>query len=85
MFREWFENEAADGFSISPNYFDGNLDDIVDKVIPILQARGLLPTEYVKGTLRDNLGLARPENLFVQNPELGGDSAIWKLLKSGAE
>lgn len=85
MFQQWFEAGAADGFSISPNYLDGNLDDIVDQVIPILQARGLFRTDYVDGTLRDNLGLPRPENMFVADPALGGEPDIWKPLRAAAQ
>jgi hypothetical protein len=36
------------------------LDRFLDEVVPILQARGLFRTEYVEGTLRDNLGFKRP-------------------------
>jgi hypothetical protein len=34
-------------------------------VVPELQRRGLFRTEYEPGTLRDRLGLARPENSFA--------------------
>jgi alkanesulfonate monooxygenase len=40
------------------------IDDFVDKVIPILQKRGLFRTEYEGKTLRENMGLPRPENQF---------------------
>jgi hypothetical protein len=30
----------------------------VDQVVPLLQERGVYPTEYTGTTLRDNLGLA---------------------------
>ena len=39
-------------------------DDFVDRVIPILQQRGLYRTEYEGSTLRENMGLPRPENQF---------------------
>lgn len=60
--QEWFENEAADGFNILPPVLPGSLDDFVDLVIPELQRRGLFRTAYEGKTLRENLGLARPEN-----------------------
>ena len=60
--QEWFENEAADGFNILPPVLPGSLDDFVDLVIPELQRRGLFRTAYEGTTLRENLGLARPEN-----------------------
>jgi len=59
-FEHWFVNGAADGFNIMPTHFPGGLDDFVDKVIPLLQSRGLFRREYTGRTLRDHLGLARP-------------------------
>jgi len=37
------------------------LDDFVDLVVPELQRRGLFRTAYAGDTLREHLGLARPE------------------------
>ncbi len=59
VLQHWFENGAADGFNIMPPYFHDGFDDFVDMVIPILQERGIYPTEYRGSTLRDNLGLPR--------------------------
>jgi FMN-dependent oxidoreductase (nitrilotriacetate monooxygenase family) len=63
--QEWFENGAADGFNVMPPYYPGGLDDFVDHVVPILQARGLFRTEYEGGTLRENYGLARPDSRYA--------------------
>ncbi|WP_141501569.1 LLM class flavin-dependent oxidoreductase [Paenibacillus luteus] len=60
----WLREEAADGFNIMPPYMPGGLNDFVDKVIPILQQRGLFRTEYLGHTLRDHLGLARPASRY---------------------
>lgn len=57
----WFTTGAADGFNIMPPTFPAGLDDFVDKVVPILQQRGLFRTEYTGRTLREHYGLARPE------------------------
>jgi len=62
--QEWFENEAADGFNVMPPYLPGAFDDFVTKVVPILQRRGLFRTEYEARTLRENLGLKKPENRY---------------------
>ncbi|UZR29589.1 LLM class flavin-dependent oxidoreductase [Methylococcus mesophilus] len=62
--QEWFEKGAADGFNVLPPYLPGALDDFVDLVIPELQRRGLFRAEYEGRTLRENLGLARPQNQF---------------------
>jgi alkanesulfonate monooxygenase len=64
VMEEWFVNEACDGFNIMPPYLSGALDDFVDLVIPELQRRGLFRTEYEGRTLRENLGLPRPESRY---------------------
>jgi hypothetical protein len=59
--QQWFENGGADGFNILPPYLPGALDDFVNLVVPELQERGLFRTDYTGTTLREYLGLARPE------------------------
>lgn len=59
--EDWFVERAADGFNVMPPYFHEGFEDFVDGVVPILQERGLFRTEYEGPTLRDQLGLARPE------------------------
>jgi FMN-dependent oxidoreductase (nitrilotriacetate monooxygenase family) len=59
--QHWFEGGAADGFNVMPSHFPGGMEDFVELVVPILQARGLFRTRYEGRTLRDLLGLARPE------------------------
>jgi alkanesulfonate monooxygenase SsuD/methylene tetrahydromethanopterin reductase-like flavin-dependent oxidoreductase (luciferase family) len=78
MCEAWFLGAGADGLSLAPDYLPGSLDGFVDAVVPILQARGLFRTDYEGETLRDNLGLPRPANLFTQNPELGMEPDIWR-------
>ncbi|MGI0491435.1 LLM class flavin-dependent oxidoreductase [Alkalinema pantanalense CENA528] len=60
--EEWFTNGAADGFNIMPPILPTGLEDFVNLVIPVLQKRGLFRTEYEGKTLRENLGLRRPDN-----------------------
>jgi hypothetical protein len=43
-----------------------SLRDFVDLVVPELQRRGLRPPGYRGTTLRDNMGLARPADPFMQ-------------------
>jgi alkanesulfonate monooxygenase len=62
--QEWLETEASDGFNIMFPYLPDGLNDFVDKVVPELQKRGIFRTEYEGRTLRENLGLPRPENRF---------------------
>ena len=63
----WFENEAADGFNVLPPSTPAGLDDFVEFIVPELQRRGLFRTAYEGKTLRENLGLKRPENQYIKN------------------
>ncbi len=65
--EKWFVEGACDGFVIAGTHTPGTFEDFVKFVVPELQKRGLSPKEYKGATLRENLGLARPE--------IGG----WKL------
>jgi alkanesulfonate monooxygenase len=62
--EQWLFEEGCDGFNIMFPYVPEGLDDFVDKVVPELQRRGLFRREYEGKTLRENLGLPRPENQF---------------------
>lgn len=55
--QSWFDNGAADGFNIMPPYLPGGLEDFVDRVVPILQERGLFRADYEADTLRGHYGL----------------------------
>lgn len=46
------------------------LEDFVDKVVPILQERGLYRLDYEGDTLRDHLGLQKPANRFAAGQAL---------------
>ncbi|MEF3304549.1 LLM class flavin-dependent oxidoreductase [Paenibacillus sp. GYB003] len=59
----WLREGGADGFNLLPAVFPGGLQTFVDKVVPELQNRGIFRTEYEGRTLRENLGLARPDNV----------------------
>jgi FMN-dependent oxidoreductase (nitrilotriacetate monooxygenase family) len=60
--QHWWQSGAADGFNIMPPALPSSLDTFVEQVVPILQKRGLFRREYEGKTLRENYGLARPEN-----------------------
>ena len=62
--EEWLMERGCDGFNIMFPYLPEGLDDFVDRVVPVLQKRGLFRTEYEGITLRENLGLPRPENRY---------------------
>jgi FMN-dependent oxidoreductase (nitrilotriacetate monooxygenase family) len=56
-FQQWFEAGVGKGFSVVPDSGLDSLTDFVEQVVPILQKRGLLRTEYTGSTLREHLGL----------------------------
>lgn len=51
---------AADGFILVPHLTPGGLDEFVDRVVPLLQERGVFRSAYTGSTLRSHLGLAEP-------------------------
>ncbi len=70
--QAWVEAGATDGFAvIQPLIIDG-LRDFSEHIIPELVRRGLFRSEYEGKTLRENLGVPRPENYYT-------------LLRKGAE
>jgi FMN-dependent oxidoreductase (nitrilotriacetate monooxygenase family) len=58
--NEFVQSDASDGFILVPHITPGGLDEFADKVVPLLQERGVYRTEYAGSTLRDHLGLTRP-------------------------
>ena len=62
--EEWLSTGGADGFTIQFPYLPQGLDDFVEKLVPILQKKGIYREDYEGNTLRENLGLPRPKNQF---------------------
>lgn len=56
--NRYVQSDACDGFILVPHLTPGGLDEFVDTVVPLLQERGVLRTEYETTTLRGHLGLA---------------------------
>ena len=61
----WFAARAADGFHLLPASLPEGLEQLTSGLIPELQRRGLFRSEYASGTLRERLGLPRPESQFA--------------------
>ena len=59
--EQWIEAEACDGFVVAATHSPGAYEDVVRQVVPELQRRGVFRDRYEGTTLRENLGLARPE------------------------
>ncbi len=62
---EWVDDTDVDGFNLAYAITPGTFEDVVEFVVPQLQARGSYPTDYEPGTLRNKLfgrGDKLPEN-----------------------
>ncbi|MDV7132445.1 LLM class flavin-dependent oxidoreductase [Williamsia muralis] len=64
----WVDAGAADGFNVMPPYLPGGLEDFVDHVVPILQARGRFRDEYTASTLRGHYGIELPSGPVEKEP-----------------
>jgi len=65
--EHWFTERAADGFILHVTR-PGDFALFREKVVPILQAKGLFRTEYEHDTLRGHLGLPVPDNRWSLSP-----------------
>ncbi|MEU2599552.1 NtaA/DmoA family FMN-dependent monooxygenase [Streptomyces hirsutus] len=59
--NDFVQADVSDGFILVPHLTPGGLDGFADRVVPLLQERGVFRTEYEGTTLRDHLGLTRPD------------------------
>lgn len=66
--EERFTGGAADGFTVSFPWLPTTLHDFTDQVVPVLRRRGLVTDSYRGETLRDHLGLPRPESRWTPTP-----------------
>ncbi|MGI6245646.1 MAG: NtaA/DmoA family FMN-dependent monooxygenase [Pseudochelatococcus sp.] len=53
----YVQADASDGFILVPHLIPGGFDSFVDKVVPLLQERGVFRKDYAGTTLRGHLGL----------------------------
>ncbi|MEU2246155.1 NtaA/DmoA family FMN-dependent monooxygenase [Streptomyces sp. NPDC019224] len=60
LLTEYVAAGAADGFVLVPHLTPGGLDEFVDRVVPLLQERGVFRESYTGSTLRSHLGLDEP-------------------------
>ncbi|PDS81488.1 LLM class flavin-dependent oxidoreductase [Rhizobium sp. L43] len=66
--NRYVQADAADGFVFAPHLTPGGFDEFVDRVVPILQERGVYRSDYGEGTLRSNLGLPDPTAQYSTPP-----------------
>ncbi len=55
--NDYVQADASDGYILVPYITPGGLDEFADRVVPLLQERGVFRTEYTGTTLREHLGL----------------------------
>lgn len=60
MMEEWFTGGGCDGFILF-NPLPNGLEEFIQMVLPEVRRRGFFRTEYSGKTLRDHLGLERPQ------------------------
>ncbi|MDX3901094.1 MAG: LLM class flavin-dependent oxidoreductase [Sphingobium sp.] len=66
--ERWFTERAADGFLLRVTR-PSDFALFRERVVPILQRRGLFRTDYAHDTLRGHLGLSVPENRYSRARE----------------
>lgn len=66
--ERWMEEADIDGFNLAYAVTPGTFVDIVDLVVPELQRRGRVRTEYEGSTLRENLQGAGQVRLRADHP-----------------
>ncbi|QND48058.1 LLM class flavin-dependent oxidoreductase [Rhizobium lusitanum] len=64
--EQWLHEEGSDGFNVVFPFLPQGLLDVTTRVVPELQRRGIFRRDYEGTTLRENLGLPRPENRFFK-------------------
>ncbi|AGB72242.1 MULTISPECIES: LLM class flavin-dependent oxidoreductase [Rhizobium] len=64
--EQWLHEEGSDGFNVVFPFLPQGLLDVTTRVVPELQRRGIFRRDYEGTTLREHLGLPRPENRFFK-------------------
>lgn len=63
--EQWYREGVMDILLIRQDYPTG-FEDFIQMVVPILQEKGIFRTEYEDYTLRGNLELPYPENMYLK-------------------
>ncbi|WP_254302573.1 hypothetical protein [Sphingobium chlorophenolicum] len=66
--EHWFTGRAADGFLLRVTR-PRDFALFRERVVPILQERGLFRADYAHRTLRGHLGLPVPDNRYAREPQ----------------
>lgn len=72
--RHWLIAGATDGVVIQPASLNSDLRVITEQAVPVLTASKLYTPAYRGQTLRDHLGLSKPQNRFASTPATGSSN-----------
>jgi FMN-dependent oxidoreductase (nitrilotriacetate monooxygenase family) len=67
LIETWHREGAADGFNLMIDVVPSGLRDFVEHVVPLLQRHGMFHGDYEGTTLRENLGLPRPDQMRLEH------------------
>ena len=56
--NRYVQQNASDGFILVPHLIPSGIEEFVDRVVPLLQEKGVFRHDYAGTTLREHLGLA---------------------------
>lgn len=56
-----WQDGTVDGYTLQPPRAPDDIAEFVEKVVPVLQDRGVYPREYEGATIRDRYGLPYPD------------------------
>lgn len=68
-------DETVDGYTLQPPRAPDDIEEFVEKVVPILQDRGVYRTRYEEKTVRERYGLPFPQ----ADADIGRSAAISRL------
>lgn len=69
---ELWVDAGVDGFNLAYSTLPGSFVDFIEGVVPVLQKRGRMQTEYRPGTLREKLFPGRGARLAAPHPAAAG-------------
>jgi FMN-dependent oxidoreductase (nitrilotriacetate monooxygenase family) len=81
--QTWLDAEACDGFTVTFPFLPEGLEGVTQRLIPVLQKRGLFRKDYAGDTLRQHLGLPRPQNRFFPDKSPKAFTRLWPTTVGG--
>lgn len=65
--EDWID-AGVDGFNLAYSVLPGSFEDFIDSVVPVLQQRGRMQSEYAPGTLREKIFPGKGPRLAAPHP-----------------